>query len=111
MMDASPGRLGCGIMAAWLVAAWPAMADQSGAGGAGSDLRRGQELYNASCVVCHGPAAKGDIGPKLAGHPVLSDDAAFHKILSEGRHIMPPLKGLVTEEQLRDIRAWLRSLP
>lgn len=72
---------------------------------------RGEELYNASCVVCHGPRAIGGIGPKLAGNPVLSNDQAFWKIVHEGRHVMPPLKGVVTDEQMTDIRAWLKSLP
>jgi mono/diheme cytochrome c family protein len=73
--------------------------------------KRGAELYQASCVVCHGPRAMGNIGPKLAGNPVLSNDQAFWKIVHEGRHVMPPLKGTVTDEQLTDIRAWLQSLP
>lgn len=72
---------------------------------------RGEELYNASCVVCHGPRAMGGIGPKLAGNPVLSNDQAFWKIVHEGRHVMPPLKNVVTDEQMTDIRAWLKSLP
>jgi mono/diheme cytochrome c family protein len=75
------------------------------------NTKRGAELYQASCVVCHGPRAMGDIGPKLAGNPVLSNDQAFWKIVHEGRHVMPPLKGTVTDEQMTDIRAWLKSLP
>ncbi len=70
----------------------------------------GEALYNASCIVCHGPQAKGAIGPRLAGNPVLSDDRAFQKILTEGRHMMPPLKDTLTAEQLAAIRAWLRTL-
>ena len=71
----------------------------------------GEELYKASCIVCHGPRAEGGIGPKLAANPVLSNDQAFWKIVHEGRHVMPPLKGIVTDQQLNDIRAWLRTLP
>lgn len=74
------------------------------------DHRRGEELYNASCIVCHGARATGGIGPRLAGNPVVSDDQAFGKILSEGRHMMPPLKDAVTAQQLADIRAWLKTL-
>lgn len=74
------------------------------------DSMRGEELYNASCVVCHGQGASGGIGPKLAGNPVLSNDQAFWKTVHEGRHVMPPLKGVVTEQQLADIRAWLKTL-
>lgn len=74
------------------------------------DHTRGEELYNASCIVCHGAQATGGIGPRLAGNPVLSNDQAFGKILSEGRHMMPPLKDAVTAQQLADIRAWLKTL-
>lgn len=74
------------------------------------DNRRGEELYNASCVVCHGQRATGGIGPRLAGNPVLSNEQAFWKIVYEGRHVMPPLKGAVTEQQMADIQAWLKTL-
>jgi len=71
---------------------------------------RGEGLYNASCVVCHGPQAAGGIGPRLAGNPVLSNEPAFWKVVYEGRHVMPPLKGAVTEQQMADIQAWLKTL-
>ena len=74
------------------------------------DNTRGEELYNASCVVCHGQRATGGIGPRLAGNPVLSNGQAFWKTLSEGRHIMPPLKDALTEQQTADIQAWLKTL-
>lgn len=77
---------------------------------AGNSIR-GEQLYQASCVVCHGSQAMGGIGPRLAGNPVLSNDQAFWTIVHEGRHVMPPLKGAVTDEQMIDIRAWLRTLP
>jgi mono/diheme cytochrome c family protein len=75
------------------------------------DGTRGEKLYNASCVVCHGPRAAGGIGPRLAGNPVLSNEQAFWKIVSEGRHVMPPLKDAVTKQQMADIQAWLKTLP
>jgi mono/diheme cytochrome c family protein len=71
----------------------------------------GEELYNASCAVCHGARATGGIGPRLAGNPVLSNDQAFKKVLKEGRHMMPPLTDVVTEEQIAGIRSWLKTLP
>lgn len=74
------------------------------------DHSRGEELYNASCVVCHGQQAKGGIGPRLAGNPILSNDRVFWKVVTEGRHMMPPLRGVVTDQQMADIRAWLQTL-
>jgi mono/diheme cytochrome c family protein len=75
------------------------------------DSRRGEGLYQASCVVCHGSRANGGVGPKLAGNPVLSNDQAFWKVVHEGRHVMPPLKDVISDQQFADIRAWLRTLP
>jgi len=74
------------------------------------DNKRGEELYNASCVVCHGPRAAGSIGPRLAGNPILSNEQAFWKIVYEGQHVMPPLKTALTEQQMADIQAWLKTL-
>ncbi|MBU6433729.1 MAG: c-type cytochrome [Nitrospirae bacterium] len=74
------------------------------------DNTRGEELYNGSCVVCHGQRATGGIGPRLAGNSVLSTEQAFWKIVSEGRHVMPPLKDALTEQQMADIQAWLKTL-
>ena len=71
---------------------------------------RGEELYNASCVVCHGPKAAGDIGPRLAENPILINEAAFVGMVFEGRHIMPPLKDALMEQQIADIRTWLMTL-
>jgi cytochrome c oxidase cbb3-type subunit III len=72
--------------------------------------QRGAQLYQASCIVCHGPGAMGKIGPRLAGNPVLKNEQAFWKIVYEGRHVMPPLKDAVSEQQLADILAWLKTL-
>ncbi len=74
------------------------------------DSQKGEKLYRASCIVCHGPGASGGIGPRLVNNPILSNDRAFWKIVYEGRHVMPPLKGAVTEQQMADIRAWLQTL-
>lgn len=75
------------------------------------DNTRGEELYKASCVVCHGPRATGGIGPRLAGNPVLSNEQVFWKTVTEGQHMMPPLKGVLTEQQMADIQSWLKTLP
>ena len=42
---------------------------------------------------------------------MLSNERVFWKTVSEGRHIMPPLKDTVTEQQIADIQAWLKTLP
>jgi mono/diheme cytochrome c family protein len=75
-----------------------------------SDAGRGEMLYKASCMVCHGPEAAGALGPRLAGNPILSNDKAFKEIIRQGRHMMPPLQDMLTGQQLADIHAWLQTL-
>jgi mono/diheme cytochrome c family protein len=41
---------------------------------------------------------------------VLSNEQVFWKVVYEGRHVMPPLKGVITERQMADIHAWLKTL-
>lgn len=74
------------------------------------DSNRGEKLYQASCIVCHGPGATGGIGPRLAGNPVLSKEKTFWTVVYEGQHAMPPLNGVITSQQMADIRAWLLTL-
>jgi mono/diheme cytochrome c family protein len=74
------------------------------------DRNRGEKLYEASCIVCHGPRGTGGIGPRLAGNPVLSNEKAFWTVVYEGQHAMPPLNGVITGQQMADIRAWLLTL-
>jgi mono/diheme cytochrome c family protein len=93
----------------------PQGADKNSSSGMASrhptgDNKRGEELYNASCVICHGPRATGGIGPGLSVNPVMSNEQAFWKTVFEGRHMMPPLKGTLTEQQIADIQAWLQTL-
>jgi mono/diheme cytochrome c family protein len=93
----------------------PQNADKTGLSGSVSmrpagDSSRGEGLYNASCIVCHNSGAAGGLGPRLAGNPVLSNEQAFWKVVYEGRHVMPPLKGAITEQQMADIQAWLKTL-
>jgi mono/diheme cytochrome c family protein len=74
------------------------------------DSNRGERLYQASCIVCHGSRATGGVGPRLAGNPVLSNEKIFWTVVYEGQHAMPPLNGVITGQQMADIRAWLLTL-
>jgi mono/diheme cytochrome c family protein len=101
------------VVAPWLVAGLPHELVQAGDIGhnpPSGDSKRGEDLYRVSCSVCHGVRAAGNIGPRLVGNAILSNDAAFWKIVYEGRHVMPPLKGAVSHQQMADIRAWLQTL-
>lgn len=71
---------------------------------------KGKILYDASCIVCHGADASGGVGPRLAGNPAVRNDKLFWDRVLKGEHIMPPLAGSLTAQQISDIQAWLKSL-
>jgi len=41
---------------------------------------------------------------------VLSKEKTFWTVVYEGQHAMPPLNGVITSQQMADIRAWLLTL-
>ena len=77
-------------------------------------LDRGKAVYGVSCAFCHGSdAAGGEIGPSLLRSSVVLED-------QNGELIMPIVHGAridkgmpridITDDQIKDIAAWLHSL-
>src|SRR5215831_19094164 len=54
-----------------------------------ASLTVGREQWTGVCAKCHGLAGQGDIGPPIAGNPVLTDPVALSKLVHEG---LPPSK-------------------
>lgn len=83
-------------------------------------IAAGKQVFNTTCVPCHGPAGRGDgaaaaaLNPKPAKFtsPVIageSDGALFWK-LSEGRGAMVPFKTTFSEAQRWELIAYIRTL-
>ena len=85
----------------------------------------GKQTYNVYCSSCHGESGKGDgpaasaLNPKpqdLAGHEMqMTDDYIFWRIREGGlmepfRSSMPAWKDVLSEEQIWQIVAYLRTL-
>ena len=86
----------------------------------GSDARNGKSLFEKHCVLCHGPRGKGD-GLEIAGANVadLSSPATQRKLnvdllrtIHDGRpgQMMPSWKARLSDRQLHDLLAYIRSL-
>ena len=72
----------------------------------------GEALYRKSCAECHGLNAKGSaLAKDLTSFK--DTDEAFVKIVLNGRPgtAMTPFKGLLTEEDVRQIRTYIKGLP
>jgi ABC-type amino acid transport substrate-binding protein len=72
----------------------------------------GQNLYARSCAECHGSDARG--GGLAADLTAFKDpDDAFVRVVLNGRPATPmqPFKGLLTEEEVRQVLAYIKGLP
>ena len=83
---------------------------------------RGRAIYVERCAVCHGPQGRGD-GPEapfLSPRPAslisagtsVKSDAEFLAVIANGkpRTAMPAWKDRLSEEQRREVLAYIRSL-
>lgn len=76
------------------------------------ELRRGREIYVASCALCHGTRGQGGIGPKLADgrvvdrYPKIADQLA---VVTNGRGAMPPFGGALSEADTRAVVRYERE--
>jgi alcohol dehydrogenase (cytochrome c) len=73
---------------------------------AGANLATGQQLYERTCVICHGADGKGGHG---GGAPLVGvkDLAAVTQTVTAGRNDMPPFRTSLTPEQIRDVSAYV----
>ncbi len=125
-VERSSGRTLLGILA--VAVALPVLVEGAARGASGGDPKAGKEQYERLCAVCHGAGGRGD-GPALRGMPVhpksfadaaafrdVTDQALFEAIQKGGAAIgksplMPPFGDQLKEGQIRDLVAYLRSLP
>lgn len=82
-------------------------------------LARGKQAYETFCLVCHGPAGKGDgpLIPKFPNPPSFTsrnireypDGRIFH-IVTKGSGMMPPHASQISPEDRWKIVHYVRSL-
>jgi mono/diheme cytochrome c family protein len=103
-----------------LVTACSAEGTSSAPGAASVDEARGEQLFDANCAMCHGPAGTGTTsGPPLVHEiyePGHHSDEAFQLAVAQGspQHHwdfgpMPSIAGLDRDE-VADITAYVRTL-
>ncbi len=79
----------------------------------------GKGAYNTNCARCHGlGAVSGGVAPDLRALEAGDDDTDeyfVNKVLEgavrNGNVYMPPFKGILSNEAIWTIRAWVETLP
>jgi len=101
-MKAMISTMALGIL---LAAAIPAAADDAAA------------LYKSKCQMCHGADGKGSAAGQKMGvrdfhspEVAKQSDADMAKITNEGKGKMPKFEGKLTDDQIKDLVKYIRSL-
>lgn len=82
--------------------------EAEGGGGAQGDPAAGQEIFAANCGSCHTleeAGTSGTIGPNLDESSL--DFEAVVEQVTNGGGAMPAFEGTLTEEQIRDVSAFV----
>lgn len=82
------------------------------------DKANGEKVYKAKCASCHGPDAKGETaaGKVTKARDICSDevkketDAAWSEIIVKGKNKMPSYDKKITDADVKDVIAYMRSL-
>ena len=96
-------------MASFLGAQAPGTASQNAA--PAGNLQNGKKIFSSyGCYQCHGYAAQGGAGARLAPRPIAFQLFSKYVRLPGGQ--MPPYTAkVVSDQELADIYAFLQSIP
>ena len=78
-----------------------------------SDIFNGREVYELHCQTCHGmdgQAMEPGVPDFSRGESLYIPDVDLVQRLREGDGHLPSYRGLLTDEELRDVVAYIRTL-
>jgi mono/diheme cytochrome c family protein len=77
------------------------------------DMQKGREVYDMHCVTCHGMSGYAiDMTiPSFAnGDRMFLMDQEMLQSVRNGKNMMPAFRGLLSDEEIRDVITYLRTL-
>ena len=70
-------------------------------------IEKGKQMYKQLCLRCHGPEmVAGNNAFDLRTFP-LNDRARFFNSVTNGKRAMPPWKGILTEDEIATVWAYV----
>lgn len=77
-----------------------------------ADINEGRQLYDEYCAHCHGADGSGEF-PGMPdfqrGHQLMRPDQELFTVISQGQGSMPSFEGLLYEQEILDVVAYLRT--
>jgi mono/diheme cytochrome c family protein len=102
---------GIGIIVGWCLSVWLAVAASAQESPPDkAKIEAGETVYGTYCAPCHGDqlVSTGQF-PNLR-RLTPADRTKFANTVRDGRNQMPPWRGVVTDEQIDQIWAYIRSV-
>lgn len=78
-----------------------------------ADTNKGQQLFAANCAICHGQSGRSVMpgAPNFdRGEGLMRPDFALLASIRAGKNAMPAYQGLLTDRDILDVIAFLRTL-
>ncbi|MBS1878645.1 MAG: PQQ-binding-like beta-propeller repeat protein [Actinobacteria bacterium] len=83
--------------------------EEAAAGGAGN-AEAGKSVFAENCSICHGSDGHGgNGGPDLLTMPKAKTEAGAIEQVTDGGGGMPPFKGTLSEEEIKDVAAYVAN--
>ena len=77
------------------------------------DMQNGREIYEMHCVACHGMdgyAVDMTIPSFANGDRMFLMDQEMLQSIRNGKNLMPAFRGLLSDQEIRDVITYLRTL-
>ncbi len=77
------------------------------------DSQRGRQIYIDHCAGCHGLTGLPTMAAVPAfsrGEGVMKPDQELLALIKRGKNVMPGYEGLLTDMEIRDTLAYIRTL-
>ncbi len=89
---------------------------ENGYRGDAAAVEDGAALYLEKCAICHGLEGRGRMGPSLIDDTYVydknrTDKGMFETIWGGAAAAMTPFRGVLSQDQILRVMAYLRSLP
>lgn len=78
-----------------------------------ADSIKGRQVYTANCAICHGQSGRSVLpgAPNFdRGEAVLKPDFTLLATIRSGRNAMPAFQGILSDRDIMDVIAYVRTL-